>query len=110
MPAGVVFSRYTPYFFDSLEIKGETWGNDFLTIQVVSAFKINDINKYADILDFAQETGKSIELDFNDNYFRDGLFEQNQMFAVWENSDIDNLIDCLQRAKLSMRHFTDKIY
>jgi hypothetical protein len=96
LPGQVLFSKYEPYVFESFAIKGETWGNDFLVQYIVDSVAANSTEKFAEILDDAQETGDSIAMDF-DCLDRDGCFDKDQLFAVWEEKDVRQLIDRLKQ-------------
>lgn len=95
MPPQTLFSKYRPCVFDDLMIKGETWGNDFLYQQIIDAVKARDSGEFADILFKSAEDGSSFELDF-DCQGRDGMFDADQLFAVWERKDVEALITRLQ--------------
>jgi len=90
-------SKYEPCVFGDLSIKGDTIGEkDFLYQQIADAIKCNDSGEFADILFHAAKSGESFSLDF-DCQGRDGSFNQNQLFAVFEEADVLALIDRLQR-------------
>jgi len=96
LPDETLFSKYEPCVFGDLKIKGETVGtNDFLTQQICDAIRCDDSGEFADILFSAQETGYSFAMDF-DYMGRDGLFDDDQLFAIWETVDIIALIDRLK--------------
>ena len=94
LPDGVLYSKYEPCIFGPLEIKGESWENDFLTQQIADAVDCNDSGEFFNILLDAKETGNSFALDFYSEG-RDGLFDEDQLFAVWEHADISALISRL---------------
>jgi len=97
LPDETLFSKYEPCVFGDLTIKGETVGaNDFLTQQICDAVRCRDSGEFANILYVAQETGRSFEMDFN-CMGRDGIFEDEQLFAIWDHADI---IDLIKRLKM----------
>ena len=97
MPAGTVFSKYSPGAFDSLAIKGETVGTiDFFVQEIESAVDADHSGDLYDKLEAAQHKGASLSMDFNCEG-RDGLFEPEQLFAVWEKADVEGLIARLQQ-------------
>lgn len=102
MPAGTVFSKYQPNVFGTLQIKGETIWNDFFVQDIAEAIRCSSSDEFFDILDEAQETGVSVQLDFNCEG-RDGEFDEDQWFAVWDNNDVAGLIErlsnCLEETK-----------
>lgn len=95
LPENTIFSKYEPCYIHEMEIKGETWNNDFLVQQVHDAVKADSSAEYTEILDRCQKTGESFEMDFHCQD-RDGMFENEQLFVVWEKRDIENLIKRLQ--------------
>lgn len=98
MPAGTVFAKYEPQYFDNLCIKGDTCGkNDFFYQPLHDSLDASSSSERADILIEAEEDGISIPLDF-DAQFRDGLFDDDQLFAVWSDEDVRQLIERLQGA------------
>lgn len=90
MPPGTLFAKYTPMVFDALMIKGETWAFDFL-YQDLICIESSGSAELFDKLEEAQRTGGSLKLDL-DCQSRDGLFEKDQLFAVWEKPDLEQLI------------------
>ena len=104
LPENVVFSKFEPCFFRDLMIKGGTIlddagiGIDFYAQQINDAVECDNSGMFADILFSAVETGSSFEMDF-DCQGRDGMFEEKQLFAVWERKDIlklvKRLIECV---------------
>ena len=89
MPPGTIFNKWVLYVFGDLCIKGETWGNDFL-VQHLDSLEEAENGVYMDALGWL-ESGESIRMDFNAQG-RDGLFDDDQCFAVWDAADVDALI------------------
>lgn len=103
LPPGTLFAKYAPCFFDGLSIKGDTLtgrdGNpiDFCYQQIVDAIEAHDSGEFFDLLDQSKETGNSVTMDF-DCQMRDGCFEREQLFAVFERADVTALIGRLSVA------------
>lgn len=96
MPANTLFSKYEPCFFGELEIKGESIGEiDFYVQQIVDAVDANNTEELDEILFDAEENKTSFKMDFSCEG-RDGLFDDNQLFAVWERDDVIALIERLR--------------
>jgi len=95
LPKNTLFSKWEPCVFGWLEIKGESLKNDFLTQEIASAVKCDDSGEFADLCDEAARTGGSIVMDL-DCEGRDGCFDDEQMFAVWERADVLALIERLK--------------
>lgn len=96
-PQGTLFSKYEPCAFDDLCIKGETLDCDFLYQDIVGAIDAKNDDEFQNKLHLSEALGNSIKMDF-DCQSRDGCFEDGQLFAVWEISDVEALIIKLQKA------------
>ena len=96
MPANTVYSKYEPCVFGNIKIKGDSIHHaggvgDFGYQQIADAVDAGSSNEFSDILFAAEETGDSFNMDF-DCQGRDGLFDEDQLFVVWEKRDIQALI------------------
>lgn len=96
LPENTVFAKYKPCVFEDLSIKGATIGDDFLVQYLVDSFINSGTTDFFDTLNRIEHSGESVTMDF-DSWSRDGMFEPSQLFAVWEDSDIQLLIDRLSR-------------
>jgi len=96
-PPGTVYAKYEPCFFGPLLIKGDSLPNDFGYQQIADAIDCTGSGDFADKLFFAQENGESIPMDF-DCQGRDGLFDDDQLFAVFDRVDVEQLIARLKDA------------
>jgi hypothetical protein len=101
LPANTLFSKYAPCNFGDLCIKGETIEHDFYVQQIADAIECSGSDEFVDKLYHAAETGESVAFDFECEG-RDGLYENEQLFAVWELDDVRALIErlgqCLHNA------------
>lgn len=99
LPPGTLFAKYVPCVFEELTIKGETLPatKDFCYQDIISV-DAGTCGDSADML-FLAEEGASINLDLNCQG-RDGCFEPDQLFAVYERQDVEQLIGRLQQALL----------
>lgn len=98
MPAGTVFAKYAPFLFEALEIKAQTLnGQDYCYQQIVCSLDAGNAGEWGDMLEDSRETGESLPMDF-DCLSRDGCFDDDQLFAVFEHSDVAALIARLQEA------------
>jgi hypothetical protein len=95
LPENTLYSKYGSCVFGDLQIKMETTHNDFFTQQICDSIECSGSDEYFDKLEAAQHGGVSLKMDF-DIMGRDGLFENDQLFAVWENEDVEALIERLQ--------------
>lgn len=97
LPPNTLFAKYTPCVFDEFCFKGETWEYDFLVSHTIpGAIKCRSSDEYSRLLNEAEISGKSLEMDF-ETEGRDGCFEEHQLFAVWEKKDIEQFIERLKR-------------
>jgi hypothetical protein len=95
MPENTLFCNYEPCNLGELRIKGATWGNDFL-VQYTDTIKCKDSNEFFEILTKAWIAGESFEMDF-DCMGRDAMFDDSQLFAVFDPDDVKQLIERLQQ-------------
>lgn len=97
MPPGTVFAKYVPCIFEDLMIKGDTLPapRDFCYQDIIQIESGPD-SSGPDAL-FVAENGGSVSLDL-DCQGRDGCFEADQLFAVYEKRDVLQLIARLQTA------------
>ncbi len=91
LPAGTVYQKYKPCvnFFEEICVKERTISEYDFCHYIVPAVLDADSNDYAPIVD------TSAKLDFNSTV-RDGFFEEDQLFAVWEKEDVSGLVTLLQ--------------
>lgn len=97
LPAGTVFAKYEPFYFEELTIKGDTWKDDFQVQAIADAVDCAGSSDFSIQLDMAERTGQSIPMDFY-CMGRDGCFNEDQLFAVFEPADLAGLITRLQEA------------
>lgn len=99
MPAGTLFAKWAPNYFLDLMIKEETVGeNDFIQQDLIPWFEdTNDCGHHLDQLEAIQRGEPSPPLDF-DCSGRDGAFDADQLFAVFEKHDVEALTSRLRRA------------
>lgn len=98
---GYVFSKYEPCIFGEMSIKGSSSDIDFFYQDVTSAIDAEGSGDFSDLLFAAKDEGKSLNMDF-DCMGRDGMFDNDQLFAVWELADVDALIVRLKEARKDM--------
>lgn len=98
LPAETVFSYYKPRIFYGLFIKCSYPGqyeNDFLYDDLIMPIYSENDADWNDLIEEAEQ-GKSVEVDFNYTG-RDGMFIEEQLFAVYEGKDVSALIDRLSQ-------------
>ena len=97
LPPNTVFAKYEPCFFGDISIKGDSLvSNDFWsTDDIGSAIRCESTEELMELLDLSERKGESLKMDFECEG-RDGLFEDEQLFAVWEDDDVLALIERLK--------------
>lgn len=92
MPIGTVYQKYQPCCFDALMIKGETCAsNDWFEQEIGgNIVGTNNSEEFFTACE-AMQRGETRAIDF-DIQGRDGLFDNEQLFAVWDRDDVTNLI------------------
>jgi len=95
LPVNTLYSKYEPCVFEEMLIKDETIEYDFFCSSIVDALELSETVSFSSMLSEAQETGDSLDMDF-DICGRDGCFEKDQLFAVYENKDVKALIEKLK--------------
>ena len=98
-PEGTLFSEFEPNIFGPLCIKGCSIvfedGNDFCYQEIADALYYTHSGDLHDKLTEAVDRGTQLKMDFHCEG-RDGCFEYNQPYAVWDKQDVQQLIDRLQ--------------
>ena len=98
MPEGVLFQKYDPCYFGSMSIFGGAYDSDFLSCEFGSGpIECNSSEQFVDRCDDMAERSASYPVDL-DKYGRDGCFEPDQLFAIWESADVRALIAKLEAA------------
>lgn len=96
LPGEALFSEFQPCVFDELLIKTGNYGaNDFGFDVLIGAIKAANGDDEMNKLMEAAETGASLAMDFHVTH-RDGLFDDDQLYAVYERADVEALIARLQ--------------
>jgi len=97
MPTDTLYSKYRPVCFDELNIfVGASGDVDFFYQDISAAVLSDSSGDTVEILVAAEKTGHSIALDLWENTSRDGLYDEDQLFAVWEDHDVLDLIERLK--------------
>lgn len=100
LPPNTVFMKYEPCVFETLSVKGDSLSyNDFYYSDIVDEIESSGTDEMTDTLCEAEKDSTySIKLDV-DIQGRDGSFHDEQLFGVYEQKDIDNLINRLKSCK-----------
>ena len=103
LPEGTLFTKYRRGNCEELNIKGSSLPEtqhinpDFFFQPIADAFDAQGSGHLMKLLHEAENNKTSIGMDFNCQ-MRDGLYEESQLFAVWEEADVEDLIFRLQAA------------
>ena len=95
-PRGTLFSYYEPCVFRDLIVKttdSYDYENDFVIYSLIGEFESQNSDDFSDIC-FQMEKGASIPLSLEETN-REGLFDDEQLFLVYEKEDIKKLADRL---------------
>lgn len=98
-PKETVWSYYEPSVFHDLNIKTSDKKDldfDFYYDDIVGAIEAGSSEDFSDACD-KMEQGESVAMDFECTQ-REGLFDEKQLFAVYEKEDVEMLIQRLQKS------------
>lgn len=102
LPEGVLYISGTPWAFGNLHIKGRTselFGkpyNDWYEIDL-TYIEHEESGQYFDKLQEMRDTGKSYPLEISQT--RNGLFDEDELFLVYEKADLLLLMNELAQCK-----------
>lgn len=101
LPDDTLYSDYKHCDFTGLKIKKSTLFDaneqpiDFVFCNLIGNIDNEGSEDFFDKVLFAEEHGTSIEMDFDDT-MRDSMLNDNQLFAIYEKSDVEQFIKKLQ--------------
>ncbi|MES2201120.1 MAG: hypothetical protein V4498_02600 [candidate division FCPU426 bacterium] len=99
MPSGTVYSKYEPCAFGPINVKGDSIGEiDFYTWDLAGSIKADGTDEFVERLHRAEKSGEDLETDF-DQEGRDGMFQDDQLFAVYSKEDVSKMIARLEGAE-----------
>ena len=91
MPENTVFSKYEEHCFGPLAIKGEQYIDDFIYQEINDSIVCTSDQDQLDSVRKAAKNNASLEMDF-ECMTRDGCYDKDQLFAVWEYKDLHGLM------------------
>jgi hypothetical protein len=99
LPEKTLYSFYAPCYTDGLKVKGETTnkGKDWFYSDMLDNPKQEyegEFLQYAEVME-KMEKGESIKADFH-ILERDGMFDYERQFLVYEKEDIEEMIEKLK--------------
>lgn len=87
LPAQTLFHKYEPDVYGELQIKvcnpSDGWHDDFV---------VDYLFGFVGGLEWYEEVEINKEFKFDGSIQRDGLYNKNQLFAVYDNQDIESLM------------------
>ena len=100
LPSGTLYSDYDPCVFHGLKIKGDTIAHDdtprdFCYEDLIGNVKSGSSDELFDILDDAENHKTNFPLDF-DSEERDGMYDEDSLYAIYDNDDVLGLIKRLK--------------
>jgi hypothetical protein len=101
LPAGTIFAKGKPQYFESLSVKADSLPNDFVYRQLVWFESHGDTGDEFDLglrFDAMVEIGASFPME--QSYGRDGCFDNDDLFLVYERADLLELRGVLDEALL----------
>lgn len=97
LPSGVLYSKFRYSIMEGLYIKYDTTaGGDWVNVSLIDSplTFTGDYSDMDEIYEKSHKEGTSFELDYEATA-RDGLYEDEQLFAVYEKEDFVKLITFL---------------
>jgi hypothetical protein len=88
LPAGTIYAKGKPWYFDGFSVKGDTWTNDWLTLSPMW-IEAHDDGEQWQRLEAMLEAGASYPL--QESFGRDGCFDDEDIFLVPEKADLEKL-------------------
>lgn len=109
LPEGVLFSKGQPWFWDGLNVKGETLIHNGKAIDFgersLLCIEAHDSGDLISRYELMHLRGASFPME--DAYGRDGCFDDNDLFLVWESEDLSELLAIINRAMQATLPSTD---
>lgn len=92
LPNGTLYSEYRPCYFSGLQIKNETIFDgdrpvDFFYEDLIGNVDADSSGDFFDILEKCEKDKSEFNLDF-DCGSRDGLYEEDALYAVYNTDEI----------------------
>ena len=95
LPAGTIYCKGVRWAFDSLCIKDDSLANDWIYLNPAWP-SAHDSGEAIDLLERSLETGSSFACE--DDYGRDGCFNDADVFLIFEADDLKSLRSNIDRA------------
>lgn len=109
LPAGTIFAKGKPQYFESLSVKADSMPNDFIYRQLVWFESHGDTGDEFDLgrrFNAMVENGASFRME--QSYGRDGCFDDEDLFLVYESADLLELREIIDAALALAQPIPDK--
>jgi hypothetical protein len=101
LPPGTVFCKGVPWAFGLLAVKGASVPNDFYARDLCWIASTSESDPFRR-LEAMRDTGASVPLQTAEG--RDGSYDEEEVFLVYEPSDLDALAVVLDAARAAWAH------
>ena len=99
LPAGTIFAKGKPQYFESLSVKADSLPNDFIYRQLVWFESHGDTgDEFDQGFRFEAMVDHGASFPMNQSYGRDGCFDNEDLFLVYERADLLELRGVLDAA------------
>ncbi len=96
LPPGTIYAKGKPWVFDGLMVKGDTLPYDDWFYRGLIDIDASHSGEWSDRLGRMLIEGDSYPM--NTAYGRDGIFDSEELFLVYEEADLNELISVLVAA------------
>ncbi len=98
LPSGTVYAKYEPCYCQDIGVKHSTIGDNdwaYTSVDTISFVDSNSSNELTDGL-LSMKVGDSINTEIiMDSAYRDGMFDEEQLFMVYSKEEVQSLIGLL---------------
>jgi hypothetical protein len=94
LPEGVIFAKGQPWFWGDLCVKGETLHDDDGPIDFAYRNLIGiESHDTGELVErFEAMLQQAVSFPMEDAYGRDGCFDKDDLFLVWERADLEEMM------------------
>ena len=100
LPEGIIYTKGKPWYFGDMTVKGETITSggkhiDWVCLNL-DGVEANDCGQLTDRLDEMLKKGVSYPIETG--YGRDGFYDKDDLFLVYERADLEKLKGFIETA------------
>lgn len=95
LPAGTIYCKGHPWVFGSICVKADSLANDWIYLDPAGP-SAHDSGEASDLLEQSLATGSSFACE--DAMGRDGCFNEEDVFLIFERADLESLRSYIDRA------------